>query len=144
MWYCILLAMMVTKGFYLQLCKQKYLLAIIYKKVIICYVCIQKLLQLWCNFAIFLTDLNMLCESLVLSSQKLVSNKFFRIFLTSVWHVSQRSYTCFFFYRFLTCFVQFLNFFLTIHKHVSNKSRTCFGSFYHVSNQVTCNKKEMS
>ena len=118
MWYCILLAMMVTKGFYLQLCKQKYLIAIMHKKVIICYVCIQKLSHLWCNFAIFLTDLNMLCESLVLSSHKLVSNKFFRIFLTSVWHVSQRSYTCF--------FLQISNMFCTILKLLFNNSQTCF------------------
>ena len=124
MWYCILLAMMVTKGFYLQLCKQKYLIAIMHKKLSFAMFAFKSYRSFDAILQFFFTDLKMLCESHVLSSHKLVSNKFFRIFLTSVWHVSQRSYTCFF-YRLLTCFVQFLNFFLTIHKHVSNKSRTC-------------------
>ena len=48
------------------------------------------------------------------------------------------------FYRPLTCFVQFSNLLLTIQKHVSNKSRTWLASFFHVSNQVTFNKKDKS
>ena len=135
--------MMVTKGFYLQLCKQKYLIAIMHKKLSFAMFAFKSYRSFDAILQFFLQIST--CYVKVLFYQ--VTNLFLTSFLEFFLQVSDmfhRGHIHVFFYRLLTCFVQFLNFFLTIHKHVSNKSRTCFGSFYHVSNQVTCNKKEMS